>query len=154
PELVELLRQQRRRVAELQLALGEPVPWVFPHFLTSTGKKVWHRTVAGKRRLDYKVVWRTACRKAGLEGTLKHDMRRSAARNLIRAGVDSRVVMSYTGHKSRSMLDRYNITDQERDDAAAAEKLTRYLEASSDKLVTNEPVSGVSGVKHAAQVIN
>ena len=56
-------------------------------------------------------IWREACRVAGLEGTLPYDLRRSAVRTLIRAGVSEHVAMTISGHRTRSMLDRYNITD-------------------------------------------
>ena len=42
-------------------------------------------------------AWRTACKAAGLAGRVPHDLRRSAARNAIRAGVPERVVMDLGG---------------------------------------------------------
>ena len=54
-----------------------------------------------------------------------HDLRRTAARNMIRAGVPEKLVLDIVGWKTRAMLDRYNITD-ERDVHHAGEKLTRF----------------------------
>jgi integrase len=77
-------------------------------------------------------VWRTAfrraCDAAGLPGRLLHDCRRTAARNLIRAGVPERVAMTLTGHKTRCIFDRYNIVN-ERELVSAGQQLVDYLQA-------------------------
>ncbi len=54
-------------------------------------------------------AWATACRAAGVPGRVLHDFRRTAVRNLLRAGVPERVAMQLVGWRSRQMLDRYHI---------------------------------------------
>jgi integrase len=81
----------------------------------------------GRKIGDFKKAWKTACRVSGLEGTLVHDLRRCAARNLSRAGINEQLAMKLTGHKTNSMYRRYRIVD-ERDLREATEKLQAHLE--------------------------
>jgi integrase len=96
----------------------------------------------GKKISNFYSAWEEASKRAGLvnesgkANRLFHDLRRTGVRNLIRAGVPERVAMMISGHKTRSVMDRYNIVD-ERDLLMAGERLERYLkfqsEASKDK---------------------
>jgi integrase len=100
-ELVEIMARRR--------AVQRPeVPWVF--------YRVRHERPGPVARFDK--AWKTACRQAGLpvEKAAKkqfHDLRRTTARNLNRAGVPDRIAMALMGHKTRAMYDRYNIVDED-----------------------------------------
>ena len=81
----------------------------------------------GQASTDFWDLWRAALEAAELpEGRLFHDLRRSAVRALIRAGVDETTAMKVSGHKTRSMLLRNNIVT-ERETADALLRADAYL---------------------------
>ncbi len=57
-------------------------------------------------------AWRKACRAAGLAGKIPHDFRRTAVRNLERAGVPRSTAMAMVGHKTEAIYRRYAIVDE------------------------------------------
>jgi integrase len=79
-------------------------------------------TWRGARRVkDFRQAWTDLTVAAGVPDLHFHDLRRSAARNMIRAGIAERVAMQITGHRTPSVFGRYDITDET--DLAAAAKL-------------------------------
>lgn len=94
-DLKELLEAQRTLTDAHQREAGKICPWVF------------HRS--GKQIKDYRGAWRAATIAAGCPGRIPHDFRRTTVRNLLRADVIERVAMMLTGHKTRSVFERYNI---------------------------------------------
>jgi integrase len=66
----------------------------------------------GKPVRDFRGTWTLACNAAGVSGLLFHDLRRTAARNLRRAGVAEGVIMKIGGWRTRAVFERYAIVSQ------------------------------------------
>jgi integrase len=90
---------------------------------------------------QWRTALREACQKAHVPHRMLHDCRRTAARNLIRAGVPERVAMLLTGHKTRAVFDRYNIVN-EQELLTAGERLAAYIatRGAARRLRRGEPV--------------
>jgi integrase len=96
--LRRVLEAQRALTDKLEREEGRVVPWVF------------HR--AGVPIRTFRRAWLTACRLAGLPGKIPHDFRRTAVRNLERAGVPRSAAKALVGHLTDSVYQRYAIVDE------------------------------------------
>jgi integrase len=103
-----VLVAQRAATEALERESSKIIPWVF------------HRD--GKPIHFFRRSWITACKAAGCPGRIPHDFRRTAVRNLERAGVPRSVAMKITGHKTESVYRRYAIVS-EADLRSGVEKL-------------------------------
>jgi len=88
--------------------------------------------------------WREIATHAGLPGMIFHDLRRTAARNMLRTGVSASVVMEILGWKSFAMLQRCDIVS-ESDLAMAADKLDETV---GHNLGHTELFDGLSGIQN------
>jgi site-specific recombinase XerD len=96
----EVLERQRKFVSKVEKRTKAVIPWVFCR-------------PDGVRIYRFYEPWRDACKAAGIQ-RIPHDFRRTAVRNLERAGVPRTTAMAMIGHKTESIYRRYSIVDQAR----------------------------------------
>lgn len=124
---------------------------------------VFHRE--GERIKRFTKAWKTACIHAGLSEPLRdalgnivktkkgktveiptkifHDFRRTAVRNMVRSGIPERVAMAISGHRTRSVFERYNIVSQNDLKEAARKQESYILTQNGYNLVTVEPEKAI-----------
>ncbi len=118
-ELAELMT--RRQVARLaQTATG-----------TVQAKYIFH--CKGEPIGDFRKAWATACKLAGVEHRLFHDLRRTAVREMLRSGVHESTARKISGHKTASMLQRYNIQSESDIREAMQLRETRIVSQQQEK---------------------
>ncbi len=98
PELRAVLERQLARTRANERATGQVIVSVF------------HRD--GKPIRGFRRAWVTACKKAGVPNRIPHDLRRTAVRNLERAGVPRSTAMELVGHRTEAIYRRYAIADE------------------------------------------
>jgi len=99
PDLHRVLARQQALAEAIGRVEARIIEWVF---FWPDGSPIHY----------FRRSWLDACRRAGLPGRIPHDLRRTAVRNLARAGVDRKTAMEMVGHKTESIYRRYMITDE------------------------------------------
>jgi integrase len=103
-DLRDVLEAQHAEHERLKQA-GQIEPWVFFRLVAKgRGGKLEPKPIK-----SFAVAWKIACRAAGCPGRIPHDLRRTAIRNFVRNGTSENVAMKLSGHKTRSVFDRYDI---------------------------------------------
>jgi hypothetical protein len=113
PELLDDLREHLAKVDALQVKLGKIFRRVFVYV---EGK------ARGRNVGKFRKPWGRAIFAAGKPGAIVHDLRRSGIRNMIRDGVSETVAMKVSGHRTRSVFSRYDVTS-DADLRAVAERV-------------------------------
>ena len=140
--LDEELKEVFNKQWESRRKSGKLLPYVFPNHDDKDKIK------------DFRGAWDTACQDAEIGKRLFHDLRRTAVRNMVRAGIPERVAMMVSGHKTRSVFERYNIVN-DTDLKEAAQRQETYLKGQDGyKKVTIGNFDKKRGFKQNAQILN
>jgi integrase len=104
------MNSQRYYTSLVEQKTGTIIPYVFHN--------------EGQPIGDFRDSWSKACKAAGVAGKLVHDLRRTAVRNMERAGASRSVAMRISGHKTESIYKRYAVTN-EKDLAEGIKRIER-----------------------------
>jgi hypothetical protein len=120
------------------MATGQSIPWVFHWNDRGTLKEIHPKALYHR--------WKAACRMAGVPTRIPHDFRRTAVRNLERAGVPRSVAMKLTGHKTEAVYRRYAIVC-EADLTEGLKKLVVSTQGTKELSYSSATISGISSQK-------
>jgi len=130
--IVRLEVGETKNDAARTVYLDDELKEIFNHQWESrkTAQKLFSYVFLNRKGSDrikrFDKAWKKACLEAGIGIRLFHDFRRTAVRNIVKSTVPERVAMMISGHKTRSVFDRYNIVNDQ-DLKLAAKQQAAYL---------------------------
>ena len=136
-----------------KVALTEETRKLLTACITGKNAEDYVFTRNGKPVVDFRGTWDKVTLAAGCPGLLFHDLRRSAVRNMVRDGTPETVCMKISGHKTRAVFDRYNITS-DGDLADAAKKIEQRPRVVHSLLIVEAENVPNTGKEKAASVYN
>lgn len=133
PHTIPLYHPEMRAMIEIALVHREPsCPFLFQY--------------QGRQLKSIRTGFEKACHDAGLEEVIFHDTRRTAIRNMVRASISEKRAMQISGHSTRSVFDRYDITT-ERDAIDTGDRLEKHWAERAEKEAERASESAQSGYK-------
>jgi hypothetical protein len=135
------IRSVWEKTLSLEIETGQTIPTVFHWNDKGTIKPIHPKALYHR--------WKEACKRAGVPTRIAHDFRRTAVRNLERAGVPRSVAMKLTGHKTEAVYHRYAIVC-EADLSEGLKKLAKLEETLREKM---QPCGTVTDFSHSLATI-
>ena len=113
-ELHDVIESQHTQREALQREHAAITPFVFFRERKRVIKQRARKAMPIRRvlHIDFLDAWQVAVKAAGVPGRIPHDLRRSAARNMLQAGIPQRLAMALGGWKTSSVFHRYGIVDE------------------------------------------
>jgi integrase len=130
PALRELLELERERTRQAERRLQAVIPWVF-----------WKGQHEPHAIGDFRKAWGDAAEAACVPWLRPHDLRRSATRAMVMAGVPESTAMRLTGHRTRRIFDQYAV-HADRDLVDGAARLGAYLARPHGSYAAEPPQCG------------
>jgi integrase len=143
------LREWMEKEKAIRDAQFPNCPWVF-FWHEGCSERNGVKLQPGSKINAFRKTWKAAVKRAGHDGLLFHDLRRSAVRNMVQeCGIPEAQAMKISGHKTYDMLRRYNIVSL-KNVMDTATKMDAWMEAK--RAGVKPKVAKVSNPRRKAKV--
>lgn len=140
PHSIPIYHPEMRALIDIELTTRDAsCPFLFQH----------HFATGTRRIKSFRKAFDTAKEAAGFPNLIFHDLRRSAVRIMLQAGLTETQAMQISGHQTNSMLKRYDVKD-EKQAMEAGLALRRFFAAKAEteaEQIVAETLNGQIGHK-------